>query len=519
MSEVKIGKTVIETLTSGMYEDARFVYREYIQNAADQIDRAVELGILPNAREGKIHITINVKKKQIIIEDNATGVKSNEFFSLLANIASSTKDRTKNKGFRGIGRLGGLGYCSTLVFETSYKGETAKSKMTWDADKLHHMLNDHKLDIDAASLVSAVINHEIDSCAEDEHFFKITLDKVSNSDLLCKKSIEEYLSMVAPVPFSPAFLFKDEIHKKLIEEGLSIDEYCIYINTDQLYKAYNSKFFESAPPSQKSYDAVFNIDTFKIENSKKELLAWGWFGVSTFDRQIPPKGNIARGLRLRKANIQIGSEDALVKLHKEQRGNFYFIGEIHAFHPDLIPNSRRDYFNENVASKFLDRKLMELFHGKFYKLYHDANKLKNAVKRINSLKKAQDEYNEKIISGGFSSKQQEIELKETIEKAAVEAEAKVKELNRFKEKAAEDSTLGKLFTKIVEEKEVSFEVNTDIVSEPTNGKLKYRSQKLSKLDNKGRKIIGKVYEIIDLMLPDLKDRGEELKNKIEEEFK
>ena len=224
MTEVKIGKTVIETLTSGMYEDARFVYREYIQNAADQIDRAVELGILANISEGKIHITIDALKKRITIEDNATGVKSSEFFSLLANIASSTKDRTKNKGFRGIGRLGGLGYCSTLIFESSYKGESVKSTMTWNADKLHEKLNDHRLDIDAASLVSSVINHDYENTDEDLHYFKITLENVSNSDLLCKKNIENYLSMVAPVAYAPHFFFKDIIHKGLSEEGIILDE-------------------------------------------------------------------------------------------------------------------------------------------------------------------------------------------------------------------------------------------------------------------------------------------------------
>ena len=41
-----IGKTVIETLTMGMYDDPRFIFREYIQNAADQIDIAVEKKIL-----------------------------------------------------------------------------------------------------------------------------------------------------------------------------------------------------------------------------------------------------------------------------------------------------------------------------------------------------------------------------------------------------------------------------------------------------------------------------------------
>ena len=44
MANIRIGKNVIETLTSGMY-DARFVYREYVQNSADQIDKAVAIGL------------------------------------------------------------------------------------------------------------------------------------------------------------------------------------------------------------------------------------------------------------------------------------------------------------------------------------------------------------------------------------------------------------------------------------------------------------------------------------------
>lgn len=45
-----IGKTVLETLTSGMYDDARFIFREYVQNAVDQIDEAVRLGIFIKKR-------------------------------------------------------------------------------------------------------------------------------------------------------------------------------------------------------------------------------------------------------------------------------------------------------------------------------------------------------------------------------------------------------------------------------------------------------------------------------------
>lgn len=41
-----IGKNVIENLTLGMYENSLMIYREYIQNAADSIDNAINLGIL-----------------------------------------------------------------------------------------------------------------------------------------------------------------------------------------------------------------------------------------------------------------------------------------------------------------------------------------------------------------------------------------------------------------------------------------------------------------------------------------
>lgn len=518
MPEIRIGKTVIETLTSGMYEDARFVYREYIQNAADQIDKAVELGILESRNQGKIHLTIDAKDKRIIIEDNATGIKSDEFFSNLANIALSTKDRTKDKGFRGIGRLGGLGYCKKLIFETSYKGENVKSIMTWDADNLQQKLNDHKLDLDASSVVNSVIKTDYESIDKDEHFFKVILENVSNDDLLCKNNIVEYLSMVAPVPYEPHFIFKSKIYDELKKTGLSIDEYCIYINTDRLFKAYSSTFYDLKGTQKYSYDHVFDIDTFEITNSAKELVAWVWFGLSTFDKQIPAKGNIARGIRLRKGNIQIGSENTLVKLHKEQRGNFYFIGEVHGFHYELIPNSRRDYFNENHTSKLLDKKLKELFHEKLYKLYHDANKLKNAVRKIDNYIELKSDFQEKVNSGNFSSKQQENNLIESLEKARTEAANKSKELNRFKEKSQNDTTLSKLFEKIVRnETHSNVEDTTQI--ETNNSKTKYRTQKLSRLDRKQEKVVRRIFEIIDLMLPDLKDRGEELKQKIEEEFK
>jgi len=93
--KTKIGKDVIESLTLGMYEDSRFIYREYIQNCADQIDEAVEENLINFLRDGKIEIEINQTAKTISIYDNATGIETSKVQSILKNIAQSTKDRTK----------------------------------------------------------------------------------------------------------------------------------------------------------------------------------------------------------------------------------------------------------------------------------------------------------------------------------------------------------------------------------------------------------------------------------------
>src|SRR4051794_21810013 len=102
-----IGKDVIESLTLGMYEDSRFIFREYIQNCADQIDKAVRESVLAKD-QGEIYIDINPEKRIITIEDNATGIANQNVLPVLQNIAQSTKQRGVDKGFRGIGRLGGL---------------------------------------------------------------------------------------------------------------------------------------------------------------------------------------------------------------------------------------------------------------------------------------------------------------------------------------------------------------------------------------------------------------------------
>lgn len=518
-----IGKTVIETLTQGMYEDAKFIYREYIQNSADQIDKAIELGILNNRKEGKINIIID--DETIIFEDNATGIKSDEVFSVLGNIALSDKDRTKSKGFRGIGRLGGLGYCKTLQFETSYFGESVKTIMTWDAASLQKKLFDKDVKHDARAIVESIIN--IDHKEEDSevHYFKVILNSVDNEILLNKENIAEYLSMVAPVPYRTQFFFQSKIYEASKRYESLIDEYYIYLNTEQIYKPYTTQIYESDKKNKKCIDEIHDIEFFSLRNKDESLIAWGWYSISRFEKQIPSIPNYYRGIRIRKGNIQIGNEQTLVnrRLHREDRGNHYFFGEIFCSHHDLIPNSRRDYFNENNILKIFENQLKELFHGTLYYLYHRANDIKNAFKKINKFEETKKELQEKKKIG-FIDSEQEKELSKKIEQAKKDADSAEKTINKIhkeiEEKPSNKNKSLKTILNKVEQKHKKATLNEtttiDTEDEAGNNKVKFRTDNLSKLSKQERKFLSRIYSIVRKTL--VPEQAEELIQKIEEEL-
>ena len=54
-SDYVFGANILDNLTTGMYTDSRVIYREYIQNACDSIDAAIEEGLLSQG-QGTVEI-------------------------------------------------------------------------------------------------------------------------------------------------------------------------------------------------------------------------------------------------------------------------------------------------------------------------------------------------------------------------------------------------------------------------------------------------------------------------------
>ena len=520
----QIGKDVIESLTLGMYEDCRFIYREYVQNAADAVDKAVKLTILDKGSE-EIHIKIDVENRHISIFDNATGIPHENVVSILRNIAHSTKKRGEDKGFRGIGRLGGLGYCSKLKFETSCFGEDKKSIMTWDAELLKYIINDRDNNEEAVEVLSRVTNTSFETEDVNAHYFRVIMEDVTSDDLLDVESVTDYLSMVAPVDISSQFIYRSKINNFKKENGLSVDTYNIYINGDQIYKPYTSVIYEDNHGGKKKVDDILDVDFLLSRDDNGNIIYWGWYTISCLKGQMKPK-NIARGIRLRKENIQIGDEEICKKFFsktEDQRFSFYYFGEIHALSKGLIPNSRRDYFGESKECVDFERRIKKDFL-KLKELCYDAQKFRSSTTTIQKAQELKEKIDEKERSG-YTSQQERDDLQRQFEEQQKKVEQAERQLGNVTKKIeTSDSPLKSVIERLKPEPKQNGTVEkqghdgTKPDVEPSK-KVKYRTDKpiYSNYNKKEKKLIGRIYAAIGNAIADERLR-EALISNIEEEI-
>ncbi|MFZ1702888.1 MAG: ATP-binding protein [Saprospiraceae bacterium] len=486
----KIGKTVLETLTSGMYDDARFVFREYIQNAADQIDEAVELGILKEKNEGKIDIIIDAENRRITISDNATGVPHKDVVRLLGDVANSQKDTTKRKGFRGIGRLGGLGYCDKLIFETSYLGEKVMSKMILDARLLKRIIENRNDNSDATTVMSVItVEDPPKEVKADKHFFNVILENVHNDKLLNLDFVTEYLSMVAPVPFASSFTFTEEIKLYMKSRNLFLDEYNVQINGNTLYKRYKNTFIDD----KGSVSNLIGVDFVDIRNDEQELIATCWYGYREHSNIVIDQLNFERGLRIRTKNIAIGNEFTCNRFFDQERTNLRFVGEIHTLSEGFIPNARRDYFTENLTYQQFEKNIKEILKAENLenRLAQTASKLHNRLKEIQLYKEKLQEFNEK--KGTFENSATESfhlnRLRELEEKAT---KAKI-EIEKISLKSSASENIKNLFKSIIGDKDLSVK---NLTGEDLQVS-KYSPPTFERLNDEQRTIVLEIFDILE----------------------
>jgi len=517
-----IGKDVIESLTLGMYEDSKFIFREYVQNAADAIDKAISLHQIEK-KDAAIHLIIDLAKRIISIEDNGTGIRRSEVGSILRNIAQSTKQRGVDKGFRGIGRLGGLAYCDKLIFETSFQGEDTKSILVWNARKLKDLLNNRAEKEEAAQVIELVTEAVNQPESSDAHYFKVTLEGVSSAELLDQQEIRYYLELVAPLPFHASrFAFKAKIYEELAKEKLHLDEYILYLGNgkapgEQLFKTY--KTIVHSTDHQESED-IMDIVFIKEKDRSGQLLLWGWYGIRTrMSEQIKPV-NRERGIRLRQNNIQIGLDNALQKLYgkdHDQRFHYYFVGEIHAFNKSLIPNARRDYFVENAVYYEMEGVLKNEFH-RLKRLCYKTSEVNSSIRAIQNFEKANEDFEQKQQHGAFLNKEEQQRAWYDLEARKQKAQEAVKKIEKTREEVEQGKSHGHLWRimeRLVGTEEMTKVAEADMPTLMT--KPAFVTDQLTRLPKDQQKLLSQVFEVIHKVLD--KNTADNLVHKIMEELR
>lgn len=366
-----------------LYSDERTIYREYVQNALDSINRAVRLHVLDQTKDGVVNVDIDSRQRSIIIRDNGTGIKASEAVRTLLDISYSTKDGVVEAGQFGIGRLVGGGYCHELVFITSAMGEDVATKITFDIDKIWKMVKEDEENYLATDVIDQCTRRELVVADEKMHFFEVQLNQVKKeyaSVLLHSDEVINYLNTVAPVEYKPQFnnilIYGSTEHNptfRALHEGL--EKVQLFVGKTRIQKQYGLEIVGN-------HDKVDSLEYFKVNDPDYGELGWGWFALTKYTVAIP-KDDYLAGIRLRIHNIQIGDANLLSgkPLWSEDRGNSYFYGEVFATHPNIRPDSSRNGLAPTSESKAFYAAL-ELYFKELKQLYTKANEVKKAIEHI-----------------------------------------------------------------------------------------------------------------------------------------
>jgi len=344
--DVRIGKDVIEILTSGMYVDPIAIYREYVQNSADSVDVARAAGFLGRQEAGQVSISFDQVNRSVAVRDNGAAIPSNDVVSTLLSIGASPKRGTTARGFRGVGRLSALGYCRELKFRSKFFDEDQTVELHWNCIRLRDLLRDPSFDGDLKRVISSVVTvkrERID--AKQDHFFEVVLSDVARlrGDVLMNESlVAQYLAQVAPVPFSSEFSFAPQIEEHLAKHGRS-PPIALTVGRAIVTRPFRD---EIQLPGSANTLKIEGVDLFEFADVDGKVGAAGWIAHHGYVRSIPAALGI-RGLRARFGDVQVGDAGLFDESFKEPRFNAWSIGELAMIDRRMAPNARRDNFEVN----------------------------------------------------------------------------------------------------------------------------------------------------------------------------
>lgn len=343
------GAGLLGLVTTGLYDDPLSMYREYIQNSAD----AAEGSSIP--REARVDITVDAMRRYIKIHDNGPGLARDEAFERLLPIGRSEKRLGTDRGFRGVGRLAGLAFAKTVTFTTRSSKEQPVTRVTWHNERLPELTSTGS-ELDKAIL--DCVDVETRSGSEyPDHFFDVEIRDVARhaADLLLNRNaVRDYIGEVCPVPLSTEFPFTPNVEGLFCGTQVPFTlEVMLEGDSVPVTRPYGA--YIPLSPSKSADFTEFQIVRIPSIDDGPDA-AIGWVAHSAYLGAIPRECRV-RGIRARVGNIQIGSEATFDDLFVEERFNRWCVGEIHILDSRIVPNTRRDYFQQGPHLRNLENQL------------------------------------------------------------------------------------------------------------------------------------------------------------------
>ncbi|TCX50647.1 MULTISPECIES: ATP-binding protein [unclassified Dehalobacter] len=502
MVKIVAGKHILESLSLGMYSNPLDILREYIQNSADSIDDAYDHGLLNN-ESGEIIFSINEKTRSISILDNGMGIPMANAVKKLSDIGNSDKDYNKSRGFRGIGRLGGLGYATSLFFITSAKGEAKRTVIKWDCIRLKQLLapsNKEKEDI--FEVIDDVMSFDYEDDDLQSHYFEVRLDGIKD-DFKClytAENIDSYLADVAPVDFdSQKFPYSTEIKEHFAKKGHPIPNYkiCHVRRNKPIYKLYTRSLSTGMHKQNRSKDYVKDVSFVYEETTDGNPLYIGWLAITDFSGQISDER--LQGIRLRKGNILIGESTMFSRFFPSEGNvaNKMFAGEIHILHPDIIPNTKRDDFEPGPVYQELFEKLSAWAESLNTTYRRGTSKISSAIRKLDNALAEQQELADKVNSGSISSDTKRDKFIEDLNRISKIIANSKKELDTAVRKGTVDPDRKETVLKKIKQADDSDKSVVQISNKVINADYATKSDLPTSYSRDEKKVYQRIIEVID----------------------
>ena len=243
-----------------------------------------------------------------------------------------------------------MAYCQELQFRTSFLGESEVSVVTFDAAALLEGMDpDEGGAIELVDLLSSNVRlDQTERVEKQAHFFEVVMTGLDNApeELTDLTEVEPYLRETLPLSYADDWEEAEHIlegyRNYFGSEMPNIDVILVAHGAEtNLRKHYGDEY--------KYSKGLMKLDSIEFFDGGDGARYWGWIGRMEEPGAITDK--YSRGLRVRVRNIQVDGTEIFDDLFRSYqptyaRFNSYYVGEFFINPSSIIPNARRDGFEE-----------------------------------------------------------------------------------------------------------------------------------------------------------------------------